>query len=110
VLPAYVIVRHVAGADAATAATVAAWLVAHAAIAWTLRTNPRLPLRANVAFPAWAATAVLTAALVALTPVGGAVGNDPLTAAGVAITLAAALVGVAAAAIGRRVLALPERL
>ena len=110
VLPVYLIVHEMEGADIATAAAVAAWLVAHVAIAWTLRTNPRLPLRANVAFPAWAATAVLTAALIALTPAGEAVGNEPLTAAATAVTVGVALVGVAVAVVGRRVLALPERL
>ena len=110
VLPAYVIVHGVAGAETAAAAAIAAWLVAHAAIAWSLRIRPRLPLRGNVAFPAWASVATLTAALVALTPAGQALGIEPLTASGIAITIAAALAGVAVAAAGRRALALPQRL
>jgi hypothetical protein len=105
-----VIVHGVAGAETAAAAAVAAWLVAHAAIAWSLRIRPRLPLRGNVAFPAWASVATLTAALVALTPAGQALGIEPLTASGIAITIAAALAGVAVAAAGRRALALPQRL
>jgi P-type Ca2+ transporter type 2C len=110
VLPAYLIVHDVAGAEPAAAAAVAAWLVGHAAIAWSLRTRPRLPLRGNVAFPAWASVAALTAALVALTPVAGALGVEPLTAGGITITVAASLAGVAVAAAGRHALALPERL
>ena len=110
VLPAFVIVYEVAGAATGTAAATAAWLVAHTAIAWTLRTRPGLPLRANVAFPAWALVAALTAAVFALTPVGEVIGIEPLTAAGLAVTLAVAAAGVAVAAVGRRALALPERL
>jgi hypothetical protein len=63
-----------------------------------------------VAFPAWALVAALTAAVFALTPVGEVVGIEPLTAAGLAVTLAVAAAGVAVAAVGRRALALPERL
>jgi Ca2+-transporting ATPase len=110
VLPGYLIVRAEAGADTAGGAAVAAWLVAHAAIAWSLRSSPRLPLRGNLAFPAWASIATLTAGLVALTPVADAVGIEQLTAGGLAITLLAALAGVVVAATGRRLLAIPTRL
>jgi Ca2+-transporting ATPase len=110
VLPAYLLVRAEAGADTAGAAAVGAWLVAHAAIAWSLRSRPRLPLRGNLAFPAWASIATLTAALVALTPAAHAVGIEQLTARGFGLTIAAAIAGVAVAAAGRRALALPRRL
>jgi hypothetical protein len=54
--------------------------------------------------------AALTAAVFALTPAGELIGIDPLTAGALAVTLAVAAAGVALAAAGRRVLALPERL
>jgi Ca2+-transporting ATPase len=110
VLPAYLLVRGVVGAETATAAAVAAWLVAHAAIAWSLRTRPRLPLRSNVAFPAWASVATLTAVLVTVTPAAEALGIQPLTPGGLGITVAAVAAGVAVAAAGRQALALPRRL
>jgi hypothetical protein len=53
-LPAYLLVRPLAGTGAASAAALAAWLVAHAAIAWSLRAHPRQNLSRNLAFPAWA--------------------------------------------------------
>jgi hypothetical protein len=47
------------------------WLAGHALIAWTLRTQPRLSWRTSLAFPIWAALAVLTGLVFALTPPGG---------------------------------------
>lgn len=110
VLPAYLLVRAHAGAGTAEAAAMAAWLVAHAAIAWSLRATPRLALHRNPAFPVWALLATLTAGVLALTPAAHALGIDALTATGLAITLASAGLGVAVAATGRHLLALPSRL
>jgi Ca2+-transporting ATPase len=110
VLPAFLLVRPAFGTATASAAAVAAWLVAHAAIAWSLRTRPRLPWRGNLAFPAWALIATLTAAAFALTPAATALGIEPLTAPALAITAAAAAAGVAVAAAGRRALSLQQRL
>jgi Ca2+-transporting ATPase len=109
-LPAYLAVRPLAGHEAASAAAVAAWLCAHAAIAWTLRARPRLPLRANIAFPAWALIASATALLLAITPAGRALGVEPLDLDALAIVAAAATLAATLATIGQRALALPERL
>ena len=102
-VPAYLIVEARAGADAGTAAAVVAWLAGHAAVAWTLRMSPRLSLRANPAFPAWAAAATATGLVVAFT--GGA-----LDLANLVIALAAAGAGVLVAVIGRRALSLSRQL
>ena len=110
VLSAFLLARAEAGQVAAVAAAFAAWLVAHAAIAWTLRTRPRLAWRRNVAFPAWALTAGLTAVVFALTPAGAVVGLEPLSGPAAATTAVAAVFGVALAAAGRRALSLPQRL
>jgi Ca2+-transporting ATPase len=109
-LPAFLVVSHDAGTEAGSAAAIGAWLVAHAAIAWSLRARPQLAWRDNVAFPAWALTATLTAIVFALTPAAGAIGIEQLTLTALAITTAAATGGVALAAAGRHVLSLPRRL
>jgi Ca2+-transporting ATPase len=110
VLPAFLLVRAGFGTEAASAAAVAAWLVAHGAIAWSLRTRPRLSWRGNMAFPAWALVATATALIFALTPAAAALGIEPLTAGAIGITAAAAAAGVAVAAAGRRALSLSSRL
>jgi P-type Ca2+ transporter type 2C len=109
-LPAYLLVRAHAGAASGSAAAVAAWLAAHAAIAWTLRINPRLDLRANPAFPIWAAAATVTALLVALTPLGHLLGVMTLDLTNLAIAAGAALTGTLLAVAGRRMLGLSGRL
>jgi P-type Ca2+ transporter type 2C len=79
VLPAYLLPAHLgATTGQARAAAVLAWLAAHALIAWTLRTQPTLPWRANPAFPAWAIAALATGITVALTPAGQLIGLQPL--------------------------------
>jgi P-type Ca2+ transporter type 2C len=110
VLPTYLIVHARWGTDTAVAAAVAGWFVAHVAVAWTLRARPRLPLRRNVAFPAWALLAVAAAVVLSLTPAGATLGVDPLTAGATAVALAVAAAGVAIAVVGRRALALSRRL
>ena len=79
VLPAYLILAD-SGATTgqARAAAVLAWLAAHALIAWTLRTQPALPWRANPAFPAWAAAALAAGIIFALTPASRLIGLQPL--------------------------------
>jgi P-type Ca2+ transporter type 2C len=110
VLPAFLLVRADAGVETAGAAAVAGWLVAHAAIAWSLRARPGLSWRRNVAFPAWALIAAATAIVFALTPAATALGITALSVGHVVVTAAASAAGVGLAVAGRRALSLPERL
>ena len=110
VLPAFLIVHAQSGTDMGIAAAVAAWLVANVAIAWTLRARPGLPLRRNIAFPAWALAALIAAFILSLTQVGSTLGVEPLTASALRITAGAAAVGVAIAVAGRVALSLSRRL
>jgi Ca2+-transporting ATPase len=110
VLPAFLVVRARHGADMGIAAAVAGWLVANVAIAWSLRARPGLPLRRNVAFPAWAFVALVAAFMLSLTQAGAALGVEPLTAGALRITAAVAAAGVAIATAGRVVLSLSRRL
>ncbi len=110
VLPTYLIVRSLAGTQSGSAAAVAAWLIAHAAIAWSVRVRPTLAFTRNVAFPGWALVASATAIVFAVTPAAEALGGRALDAEAFAITVAAAAAGAALAIVGRRVLALPRRL
>jgi P-type Ca2+ transporter type 2C len=110
VLPTFLIVHARSGTDAAIAAAVAGWLIANVAIAWCLRARPGLPLRRNLAFPAWALVALAAACLLSLTQVGATLGVKPLTASNVGITAGIAVIGVAIAAAGRSALSLSRRL
>ena len=94
----------------AMASAVAAWLIANVAIAWSLRARPGLPLRRNIAFPAWALVALIAAFILSLTQAGATLGVDPLTASALRITVVVAAVGVAIAAVGRVALSLSRRL
>jgi Ca2+-transporting ATPase len=100
VLPGYLILAAGHSLPVARAAAVLGWLAGHALIAWSLRTQPRLPLRANPAFPAWAAAATAAGLLASLTPAGDAIRLAPLpaTAAGLAAGLITAAVTIAASA------------
>jgi P-type Ca2+ transporter type 2C len=110
VLPAYLIVHARWGTDMAIAAAVGGWLTANTAVAWTLRAQPGLAWRRNVAFPAWALIAIASAAVLSLTGAGATLGVDPLTPAATAITIGVAALGVALAAAGRAALSLSRRL
>ena len=110
VLPAFLIVHARSGTNMAIAAAVAGWLIANVAIAWSLRARPGLPLRRNVAFPAWALVALAAAFMLSLTQVGATLGVKPLTADNLGITAGVAAVGVAIAAAGRVALSLSRRL
>jgi len=110
VLPAFLLVRSTAGLAAATAAAVTAWLVAHAAIAWTLRVTPGLPWSRNVAFPAWALIAMLTGLIVGLTPAAYLLRVAPLSLGTFAITASMTILGAALALLARQILSLPQRL
>jgi P-type Ca2+ transporter type 2C len=100
VLPAYLILAAGHSLPVARAAAVLGWLAGHALIAWSLRTQPRLPLRANLAFPGWAAAATAAGLLVALTPIGAAIRLAPLpaTAAGLVAGLITAAIIISAGA------------
>ena len=110
VLPAFLIVEARWGVDMAIAAAVAGGLVANVAIAWSLRAEPLLPLRRNVAFPLWALAAFVASFLLSLTQAGATLGVDPLTANALRITTGVAALGVAVAVAGRVVLSLSRRL
>ena len=110
VLQTYLLVQAQWGTDMAIAAAVAGWLTSNTAVAWTLRAQPRLAWRYNVAFPAWALIAIASAAVLSLTEAGAGLGVDPLTAAAAGITAGVAAAGVALAAAGRAALSLSRRL
>lgn len=106
VLPAYLLVGP--ATQPARAAAIGAWLAGHALIAWSLRADPRLALRRNVAFPAWALAAVVTGLAVASTPLAGALGLTALGASMLAVVATTVLVGVLLAAASRRLLRLAD--
>jgi len=110
VLFAFLLVRSTAGIATATAAALTAWLIAHAAIAWTLRVTPRLPLRRNVAFPGWVMIATLTGLFFGLTPAAHLLGIVPLGLGTFAITSGMTVLGAALALLARHTLSLPQRL
>jgi hypothetical protein len=110
VLPTFLVVQSQSGTDMAIGAAVAGWLVANVAIAWTLRARPGLALRRNVAFPAWAVVAAVSAVALSVTEAGASLGVDPLNAAAARITIGVAAAGVALAAAGRVALSLSRRL
>lgn len=110
VLPAYLAAHPNTDADGARTAAVAAWLIGHALIAWTLRTQPRLSWATNPAFPAWVITAIGTAAALTYTPLGRWIHLAPLPAHTAGALLAALLVAVATAATLRALLHLDRRL
>jgi Ca2+-transporting ATPase len=110
VLPTFLVVESRWGTDMAIAAAVGGWLTANAAIAWTLRAQPRLAWRRNIAFPAWALIAIASAAVLSLTEVGATLGVEPLNGAAIGITIGFAVAGVALAAGGRVALSLSRRL
>ncbi|MBV9796652.1 MAG: HAD-IC family P-type ATPase [Solirubrobacterales bacterium] len=109
-LPAYLLVRPLEGAAAGGATALVAWLLSNSAIAWSLRTHPGQNMARNVAFPAWALAAALTAMIFALTPAAAALGLKQLHAPALALAVAAAAAGTALAAVGRRALSLSHRL
>ena len=109
-LPAYLLVRPLAGTAAASAAALTAWLLAHVAIAWTLRADPGQSLWRNLAFPGWALAAILTALTFALTPAGAALGLGSLSASAFALLLATTAGAAALAAVCRGGLSILHRL
>jgi P-type Ca2+ transporter type 2C len=110
VLPSFLIVHERSGTDMAIAAAVGGWLTANTGVAWALRAEPGLPWRRNVAFPAWGAVAIVSAAVFSLTGAGASLGVEPLDATASGITVAVAAAGVAVAAGGRAALKLSRRL
>jgi P-type Ca2+ transporter type 2C len=110
VLPTFLIVQQHWGTDMAIAAAVAGWLTANTAVAWTLRAEPGLAWRRNVAFPLWALVALASAAVLSLTEAGATLGVEPLTPGAAAITVGFAVAGVALGAAIRVALSLSRRL
>ncbi|MGI8535170.1 MAG: cation transporting ATPase C-terminal domain-containing protein [Mycobacteriales bacterium] len=106
VLPAYLI----AGPDTQTAraAAIGAWLAGHALIAWSLRADPRLALRRNLAFPAWALAAVVVGLAVAATPLAATLGLSALDPGKLGIVAATVLGAVVVAGGSRRLLRLGQ--
>jgi len=110
VLPAFLLVRSTASTATATAAALTAWLIAHAAIAWTLRVSPRLPWPRNLAFPGWALIALVTGLVFGLTPAAHLLGIASLDLGTFAITGSMTILGGAVALLARKTLSLPKRL
>jgi Ca2+-transporting ATPase len=108
-LPCYLLLTH-AGTEAARSGAVLGWLVGHALIAWTLRTQPWLSWRANPAFPAWAATAVAAGLLLAATGAGRLVHLTPLTGGQLATVAVVVVAAVVAAFAIERLIRLSRRL
>jgi Ca2+-transporting ATPase len=109
-LPAYLLVLQDSPEEAARAAALLAWLVAHAFVAWTIRAQPLLnPLRHPV-FPIWAAAACTVGAILTLTPAASLLGLDALGGGALATVLASAATGVATAAVLTHTLAPARRL
>lgn len=100
VLPTYLLLATGHPLPVARAGAVLGWLAGHALIAWSLRTQTRLPLRSNLAFPGWAAAATAVGLLITLTPIGDAIRLAPLpaTAVGIVAALIAAAIIVSAGA------------
>lgn len=109
VLGAFLVVRARYGAEYGGVAAFATWLVGHAAVAWTLRARPWLPLTANVAFPLWATAAAGTAVSLG-SLLAGQLGLAPLPAAAWSVVAVAAAASALVAALGRRALRVSERL
>lgn len=110
VATSYFAVRGSDGTAAGITAAVAAWLVGHTVVAWTMRARPGLSLRANRAFPAWALAAASTGVILAGSPAGRLVGLQALArpAWGVVVGSVAAMAVIAA--LGRRLLQFGARL
>ncbi|WP_432826082.1 cation-translocating P-type ATPase [Dactylosporangium sp. CA-092794] len=108
-LPGYLLLANTS-TGAARAAAVLGWLVGHAFIAWTLRTQPGLSWRANPAFPAWAGVAGAAGLLAALTPAGELVHLAAPSPAGLIAVAAAIVAAILAALVAGRALRLPDRL
>lgn len=106
VLPAYLLAGP--GAQVARAAALGAWLAGHALIAWSLRADPRLALRRNLAFPAWALAAVVVGLTVAATPLAVTLGLSALDPARLGIIAATVLSAVVVAGGLRRLLRLGQ--
>lgn len=110
VLASFLIVREMFVPAGGPSAALAAWLIGHALVAWSIRARPGLPLRANPAFPAWAFAATITAVILAGTRAGSAIGLTPLSAAAWAVVVSSVAVSTALAAIGRAWTGLGARL
>ena len=111
VLPAYLLLAHLgATTGQARAAALLAWLAAHALIAWTLRTQPALPPKANPAFPAWAAAALAAGAVLTLTPASQLIHLQPPPARWLPAVAALVILATAAAWTAARTRLLARRL
>jgi len=109
-LPVYLLLQPGLGEQTGRAAAVLGWLAAHTLIAWALRARPRLPPRANPAFPAWTFAAVVAGLLLALTPVGRLLHLAVVPAGRLPLVIALILAGALLAAGSSRLLQLRTRL
>lgn len=110
VAAAFFVTRALEGARYGGSAAFAAWLLGHAAVAWTLRARPRLPLRGNLFFPLWALSAAGAAVMLSSSPVGAAVELEPLPLRAWPVVVAAAGLSFLLALTARRAARLGERL
>jgi P-type Ca2+ transporter type 2C len=103
---AYFTTRATYGLALTASTSMAAWLVGHAGVAWTLRARPALPPAANPAFPLWSLLAAATSVVLAATAAGRVFGLPVLPGGGWAVTAGAVVAMLALAAASRRMLRL----
>ncbi|MER3412285.1 MAG: ATPase, partial [Thermoleophilia bacterium] len=89
VLASFLIVRARYGDEYGGVAAFASWLIGHTGVAWTLRARPRLSLRANPAFPLWAAAAAIAAVILTASGLAGQLGFPTLPVGSWALVIAA---------------------
>jgi hypothetical protein len=92
------------------AAAVATWLLGHVGVAWALRAQPLLTLRANPFCPLWALAAGATGVALTATPLAGQLGLATLPGHAWPIVIACSLLAATLAAAARRASGLGPRL
>jgi len=110
VTSAYLITASIYDVETARSAALLAWLAAHTLIAWTLRGQPDLPLRRNLAFPIWTGAAVAAGLLLTVTSAGHLIRLQPLPLTILATTAGLVILGVAISTLNRRLLNLDRTL
>jgi hypothetical protein len=110
VLPAYLILAACHSVPVARAAAMLGWLAGRALIAWSLRTQPRLPLRANLAFPRLGGSRHRRRPAGRSYPAGDAIRLSPLPAAAAGVVAGLITAAVIISAGARTALHLGSRL